>query len=293
MEGVINVYKEAGWTSGDVVNKLKGVLHERRIGHCGTLDPDAEGVLAVCVGRATKLFDFLTEFPKTYKAHIVFGKTTDTQDGSGKVLTRCTPEFSLEELDGVIEEFNGDILQIPPMYSAIHKDGKRLYELARLGQTAEIEARKVKVYSAKRTGDFKENGCDLTVECGKGTYIRTICHDIGQKLGCGAYMEHLLRTSAAGLNIDGALKIKEIEERVKLNDYSFITPITGSIAYMHRCEIDPFCHKALTNGNPVDEKFAESLTDGYMQLWCNGDFFGIGKREKGKIYNKCFLGEIK
>lgn len=293
MEGVINVFKEAGWTSGDVVNKLKGVLHERRIGHCGTLDPDAEGVLAVCVGRATKLFDFLTEFPKKYEAHIVFGKTTDTQDGSGKVLEEKTPDFSEEELDSVISTFNGDILQIPPMYSAIHKDGKRLYELARLGQTAEIEPRKVKIYSVTRTGNLKDNGCNLTVECGKGTYIRTICHDIGQKLGCGAYMERLLRTSAAGFNINSALRINEIEQRVKTGDISFITPITQAIAYMPKCAINDVCHKALTNGNPVDEKYADCLYDGYMQIWCKGDFFGIGKRENGKIYNKCFLGEIK
>lgn len=291
MEGVINLYKEPGWTSGDAVNKLKGVLHQRRIGHCGTLDPDAEGVLVICVGKATKLFDFLTAFPKTYTARIVFGKTTDTQDGSGRVLTESVSDFSPETLDGVIGSFSGKIKQIPPMYSAIHKNGQRLYELARKGETVEIEPREVEIYSISRISEIENNACDISVTCSKGTYIRTICHDIGQKLGCGAYMQHLLRTSAAGRNVENARKISEIEEMMNRNDLSFLTDTSDAIDFMPVCNIDSAMFKALYNGNPIDEKYADLHTDEYVRLYCDNQFFGIGKRESGKYFNKCYLGE--
>ena len=291
MEGVINLYKEPGWTSGDAVNKLKGVLHERRIGHCGTLDPDAEGVLVICVGKATKLFDFLTAFPKTYTARIVFGKTTDTQDGSGTVLTESVPEFSINALDETISSFSGKIRQIPPMYSAIHKNGKRLYELARKGETVEIEPREVEIYSISRVSEIENNACSISVTCSKGTYIRTICHDIGQKLGCGAYMQHLLRTSAAGRNVENARKISEIEEMMKRNDLSFLVDTSDAIDFMPVCNIDGAMFKALYNGNPIDEKYAQLHTDEYVRLYCDNQFFGIGKRENGNYFNKCYLGE--
>lgn len=291
MEGVINLYKEPGWTSGDAVNKLKGVLHERRIGHCGTLDPDAEGVLVICVGRATKLFDFLTDFPKTYIARIVFGKITDTQDASGTVLTESVPDFSINALDEVIGSFSGKIKQIPPMYSAIHKNGQRLYELARKGEKVEIEPRKVEVYSISRISEFENNGCDISVTCSKGTYIRTICHDIGQKLNCGAYMQHLLRTSSAGRNVENSKKISEIEEMMRQNDASFLIETSAAIGFMPVCNIDRAAYKALYNGNSIDEKYADIHVDGYVRLYCNNQFFGIGKRKDGKYFNKCYLGE--
>lgn len=291
MEGVINLYKEPGWTSGDAVNKLKGVLHERRIGHCGTLDPDAEGVLVICVGKATKLFDYLTVFPKTYTARIVFGKTTDTQDGSGTVLSENTPDFSVETLDGIIGTFSGKIKQIPPMYSAVHKNGQRLYELARKGETVEIEPREVEIYSISRVSELENYSCDISVTCSKGTYIRTICHDIGQKLNCGAYMQHLLRTSAAGRKVENSKKISEIESMVKQNDLSFLTETSDAIDFMPVCNIDSSLFKALYNGNPIDEKYADLHTEEYVRLYCNNQFFGIGKNENGKIFNKCYLGE--
>lgn len=291
MEGVINLYKEPGWTSGDAVNKLKGVLHQRRIGHCGTLDPDAEGVLVICVGKATKLFDFLTAFPKTYTARIVFGKTTDTQDGSGTFLTESVPGFSIKTLDETISSFSGKIRQIPPMYSAIHKNGQRLYELARKGETVEIEPREVEIYSISRVSEIENNACSISVTCSKGTYIRTICHDIGQMLGCGAYMQHLLRTSAAGRNVENSKKISEIEEMMKRNDLSFLVDTSEAIDYMPVCNIDGAMFKALYNGNPIDERYAQLHTDEYVRLYCDNQFFGIGKRENGKYFNKCYLGE--
>ncbi len=292
MDGIINVYKEPTWTSGDVVNKLKGVLHERHIGHGGTLDPDAEGVLPVCVGKATRLFDYITSFHKTYVAEIVFGKTTDTQDGSGTVLTESVPDFTEEELKNTLTHFVGKIMQKPPMYSALHVDGKRLYEIARNGGTVDVPAREIEIFSIELAKKLEENKYAIRVVCGKGTYIRTLCHDIGQELGCGAYMAHLLRESSAGLSVENAIKISEIEEKVKNGDLSFIMPTYSAISYMEKCDIDISEQKKLSNGNPIDEKFASVKTDGFVQIWCGGKFYGIGKLQNGKYFIKCMLGEI-
>lgn len=292
MDGVINVYKEPGWTSGDAVAKLKGVLHERHIGHGGTLDPDAEGVLPVCVGKATRLFDYITAFRKTYVADIVFGKTTDTQDGSGKVLSETVPNFTTKQLKEALNKFTGKILQVPPMYSAIHVDGKRLYEIARNGETADIPPREVEIYSIELADRLDENKYSIRVVCGKGTYIRTLCHDIGQYLGCGAYMEHLLRESSAGLSVKNSLKISQIEEKVKNGEFDFIVPSYEAVSYMENCLIDVSQEKRLSNGNPIHKKYASVESDQLVRIWCNNKFYGIAKLQNDMYYIKCMLGEI-
>lgn len=290
-EGVINVYKEAGWTSNDVVCKLKGVLHQKRIGHAGTLDPDACGVLPVCVGRATKLFDYLTTRKKTYVATIFFGAVTDTQDASGNVLEQSGACPSDKELEEVLSEFLGKIKQIPPMYSAIKKNGKKLYELARAGEEIEREAREVEILDIKVLSPIKENACKISVTCSKGTYIRTLCHDIGQRLGCGAYMLDLLRVNAAGFALENALTISQIEELVKSNDFSFVVPIEKAIEFYPRIDIDESCLKKIENGSKVEKKFASSDFCGYARIYCDGKFFGIGEEKDALISIKCRLGE--
>ncbi len=290
-EGVINVYKEAGWTSNDVVCKLKGVLHQKRIGHAGTLDPDACGVLPVCVGRATKLFDYLTTRKKTYVATIFFGAVTDTQDASGNVLEQSGACPSDKELEEVLSEFLGKIKQIPPMYSAIKKNGKKLYELARAGEEIEREAREVEILDIKVLSPIKENACKISVTCSKGTYIRTLCHDIGQRLNCGAYMLDLLRVNAAGFALENALTISQIEKLVGNNDFSFVVPIEKAIEFYPRIDIDESCLKKIENGNKVEKKFASSDFCGYARIYCDGKFFGIGEEKDALISIKCRLGE--
>lgn len=210
MDGIINVYKEAGFTSFDVVAKLRGILKQKKIGHTGTLDPDAEGVLPVCVGKATKLCEYLTEKDKVYEAVLRFGITTDTQDLSGSILT--TREVLLKEADipALIRQFVGVQAQIPPMYSALKVGGRKLCDLARQGIEIERKPREIEIFSIEVT-----NIClpviTIRVHCSKGTYIRTLCRDIGERAGCGGCMERLLRVQTGGFRLQDALRLAEIE----------------------------------------------------------------------------------
>lgn len=211
MDGIINVYKEQGYTSHDVVAKLRGILKQKKIGHTGTLDPDAEGVLPVCLGNATKVCDLLTDKDKTYEAVLLLGQETDTQDTSGTVLAEAEVTADEAQVRACIESFIGEIEQVPPMYSALKVNGKKLYELAREGKTVERAARPVTIHSIViRKIELPRVWMEVT--CSKGTYIRTLCHDIGQKLGCGGCMEHLLRTRVSVFELQGAKKLSEIEE---------------------------------------------------------------------------------
>ena len=221
INGVINIYKEAGFTSHDVVAKMRGILKQKKIGHTGTLDPDATGVLPVCLGKGTKLCDMLTDTDKTYVAVMRLGIVTDTQDMSGEIIKSISEEEILEnisekDLRQTIESFVGEYNQIPPMYSALKVNGKKLYELARAGIEVERKARTVKILAIKILDiDMNKAKVKFEVECSKGTYIRTLCHDIGEKLGCGAAMESLERTKAAGLKLDSAITLSELERIVK------------------------------------------------------------------------------
>lgn len=218
--GVISVYKEKGFTSFDVVAKLRGILHQKKIGHTGTLDPDAEGVLVVCLGSATKLCEILTDKDKSYEATLLLGKTSDTEDGSGKILTECEVTASQEEVERTIRSFVGEYMQVPPMYSAIKVNGKKLYELAREGKEIERTPRPVVIHSIDIVSIDLPH-VTFKVECGKGTYIRSLCRDIGEKLGCGGLMERLVRNSVNSTETgktftkEDALTLDEIEQLVK------------------------------------------------------------------------------
>lgn len=212
MNGVINVYKEAGYTSHDVVAKLRGILKQKKIGHTGTLDPDAVGVLPVCLGKATKLCDMLAGEKKTYEAVMRLGITTDTQDMSGMVVRKKEPSVTDKEVRECIASFLGEQMQVPPMYSALKVNGKKLYELAREGKTVERKARPVHFYRIEIL-DMELPVIRFTVTCSKGTYIRTLCHDIGEKLGCGGCMESLMRTRVGRFKLESSYKLSQIEER--------------------------------------------------------------------------------
>ncbi len=259
VNGILNVYKEAGWTSNDVVSKLKGIVGQRKIGHTGTLDPDAEGVLPVCLGKATKLCGSLTDERKTYEAVLLLGVTTDTQDASGTVLRRCEIEELPEEdrIRGTIAGFIGRQMQIPPMYSARKVGGQRLYDLARQGVTVEREARPVYFY------EIAVHSIDLprvrfSVTCSRGTYIRTLCHDIGSRLGCGGCMEYLLRTQVGPFLLGEAVKIGRLQELRDAGRLAeAIVPIDRMYASLPSCRTGADSDAAAHNGNEIP---AEALT---------------------------------
>lgn len=212
IHGIINVYKEKGFTSHDVVAKLRGIAGQRKMGHTGTLDPDAEGVLPVCLGRATKVCELLTDKDKTYRAVLLLGKTTDTEDTTGEVLTETsTDHLTEEQVREAIMSFVGEIEQIPPMYSAVKIEGKKLYELAREGKTVERKSRKVCIHSIEIT-EMDLPRIEIEVRCSKGTYIRTLCSDIGAKLGVGGCMDSLLRTKVSIFELANSKKLSELQE---------------------------------------------------------------------------------
>lgn len=249
IHGIINVYKEKGYTSHDVVAKLRGILQQKKIGHTGTLDPDAEGVLPVCLGKATKLCDMLTETDKTYQTVLLLGRTTDTQDVSGTVLEEQPVDCTIKDVYEAIQSFVGDYQQVPPMYSALKVDGKKLYELAREGKEVERKPRFVKIHQIL-IHEIKLPRVSMTVFCSKGTYIRTLCHDIGQKLECGGCMEELLRTQVGRFQLEDSLKLQEIEVLADLSQLQeHVTPIDQMFGEYPAVTITEEARKLLENGN--------------------------------------------
>lgn len=251
MNGVINVYKEKGYTSHDVVARLRGILKQKKIGHTGTLDPEAEGVLPVCLGSATKLCDMLTDKRKEYIAELLLGVTTDTQDMTGKLLSEVKVDITCEEAEQAIMSFLGKYEQLPPMYSACKVNGKRLYELAREGKEVERKPRKVTIYELELLS-VKLPEIKIRVLCSKGTYIRTLCHDIGAKLGCGAAMKSLLRTQVERFSLEGAKKLSEIETLAKADRVSdIVVSIEEMFSQLPAITVKEPYEKAVQNGNPL------------------------------------------
>lgn len=282
INGIINVYKEKGFTSHDVVAKMRGILKIKKIGHTGTLDPDAVGVLPVCIGKGTKLVDMITDKDKTYEAILKLGITTDTQDISGKVLSTREVKSSFEEIEKVIKSFIGEYLQLPPMYSAIKVDGKKLYELARQGKEVERQRRKVIIYDI-RILDYSEKDHEIrvSVDCGKGTYIRTLLHDIGEELGCGGTMKSLIRSAVGNFRIENAKKLSEIEELVmqgRIEEY--VHPIEQMFESYPMVEVDREFQKLVYNGNYFQRQHllepVTMLQDGWVRVYdADQIFIGI------------------
>ena len=213
LNGIFIINKEAGYTSHDVVAKLRGITQQRRIGHTGTLDPDARGVLPICFGKGTKVCELLTNKDKVYLTTLLLGKTSDTQDGSGKILSEaCTAHLTEDEVVNCIGGFVGESNQIPPMYSALKVNGKKLYELAREGKEVERQPRRVLIHEINIL-EVDLPRVKMEIKCSKGTYIRTICHDIGVKLDCGGLMEELWRTKVGDFTLDRAITIDEFRDR--------------------------------------------------------------------------------
>ena len=266
--GIMNVYKEAGFTSHDVVAKLRGICKQKKIGHTGTLDPDAVGVLPVCLGNGTKLCDMLTDKTKEYVAEFQLGIVTDTQDISGQVLQKLPVTVTPEEVRKVMHAFQGELQQVPPMYSALKVNGKKLYELAREGKEVERKPRAITIFELELLEE-KHPQYQIRVKCSKGTYIRTLCHDIGQALGCGAVMTSLTRTRVGEFTIENAYRLSEIEQMAGENQLSqIITPVEDMFLDLCRIETIHGAGMALHNGNqlPVTVVKTEKQKD-----WLDGE----------------------
>lgn len=231
MNGIINLKKEAGMTSHDAVFKLRKILGTKKIGHGGTLDPDVVGVLPIAVGKATRMVEFMQDEGKVYEGEITLGYSTTTEDASGEIVAETPVLNPLDEklVDEALASLTGPITQIPPMYSAVKVNGRKLYEYARAGQEVERPERQVTIYSFERTSPicYEDKLARFTfrVKCSKGTYIRTLSVDLGEKLGYAAHMSHLTRTSAAGLNLEDALTLEEVAEKVQAGDFDFLHPL--------------------------------------------------------------------
>lgn len=252
--GILIVDKPEGWTSQDVVSKLRGVLHEKRVGHGGTLDPMATGVLPVFVGRATRAVEFFEHAEKSYEATLLLGVTTDTQDTTGTVLeTRpvTTEEAALRE---ALSRFTGVQQQLPPMYSAVKIGGKKLYELARAGKEIERKPREITIFSLELL-DFTENSARLRIHCSKGTYIRTLCHDIGQALGCGGCMASLRRVQAGAYTLAEAVTLDEI--LASADPQALLKPVDTLFSAYPRLTLTAGQEKCVRNGAAFTCKWAE------------------------------------
>ncbi len=260
MNGIINIYKEKGFTSHDVVAKLRGILKMKKIGHTGTLDPEAEGVLPVCLGTATRLCDMLTDKIKEYRVVMRFGIATDTEDMTGEIIEEIPVKAGETELRAVLPTFLGEQEQIPPMYSAIKVDGKKLYELAREGKVIERKGRPIIIHdillhSVKTDTVGSLHEAELTVVCGKGTYIRSLCRDIGKALGTCACMKSLLRTRSGNCYLDDSLKLSEVEalrDAGTLDEH--IVTVEQVFEECKAFQMKPEWDKLLLNGNHINEQ---------------------------------------
>lgn len=280
MNGILLIDKEADWTSNDVVAKLKGILRQRRIGHSGTLDPMATGLLVVFVGRATRAVEFAEGHDKEYRAGLRLGVTTDTQDITGTVLESREVTVTEDELVNALDGFKGPQLQLPPMYSAIKVNGKRLYDIARAGGEVERKKREITIHDlclAGREGD----DYILDVSCSKGTYVRTICHDLGQALGCGGCMSALRRTKAGGFDVVQAYKLSEVQRYAdEGRAEELLIPVDELFADYEKCSANAKDEKRIRCGN----EYKTQLPEGEYRVYSEGgEFLMLGRVENGMM----------
>lgn len=293
VNGIINVLKPVGMTSSAVVYWLRRKLETKKVGHTGTLDPGAAGVLPVCVGQATRLAEYLSGQGKEYRAEIVLGLSTTTQDNYGRVVQDLPAgHLGREDFLQLIPRFAGEIRQIPPMYSAVRQGGKHLYEYARAGMEVERQPRTVFIHELKllewMAGEKPRAIIDIS--CSKGTYIRTLCHDIGEALGCGAYMSYLLRTRSGPFRIAESFTLEEIDRCLQLKSDSFLLPLSAGLE-LPRVElpaerVNAFKSGLSTywqpeNGNPV---FVGLKEGDHVQVYAGEILLGIGIWQRGEIY---------
>ncbi len=291
MNGIINILKPPGMTSFDVVAYSRGVLKTKKVGHTGTLDPEAVGVLPVCVGNATKAIEFITDKDKTYRAEITLGIETDTQDKTGKIISLHDVNVTKEEFEAVLKKFEGKIMQTPPMYSAVKINGKKLYELARLGRVVDRVPRAVTIFSLKCVEQVSDAKYLIDIRCSKGTYIRTLCSDIGGKLGCGAHMSFLVRLCAGPFDIDTSItleELKDLADKGRINEKLIKTEKV--FEDFNKITLDVKDHKKFLNGVLTDAPTGFKEGEIVRVYTGNNEFFAIGEiimqSEKSKLKSK-------
>ncbi|MDE6260195.1 MAG: tRNA pseudouridine(55) synthase TruB [Oscillospiraceae bacterium] len=283
--GIIVIDKPQGWTSMDVCAKLRGMFHEKRVGHAGTLDPMATGVLPVFIGRATRAVEFAADSDKEYIAGLKLGVVTNTQDTTGEVLEEREAFVTGSSLEAVLSRFTGAIEQVPPMYSAIKINGKKLYELARKGKEVERKPRPVTIHELELLG-WPDAGEDfqLRVRCSKGTYVRTLCHDIGQALGCGGCMSSLRRVKAVGFTLADSVALEAVQEAVDRGEgESLLLPVDTYFArggWKAAVTVRPAAEKRLRNGSDVSAPGVDTECRVYSE---SGEFLGLGRGEGARL----------
>ncbi len=285
IEGIVTVLKPPAMSSSDVVVDVRRIFETKRVGHLGTLDPEAAGVLPVCVGRAVRLFDYLVDKRKTYLAEIAFGTATDTQDAQGAVTERSDAIVTEQMLDTVLPRFSGRIVQKPPMYSALKFNGKKLYDLALSGEEIPDKSREVEIFSIERTKTLGTNRFLIEVVCSRGTYIRTLCSDIGTAIGVPAHMAFLLRTASGPFTLSHAVSIAELAQRKEEGRLAdTLTSCEDAIAFLPRLDLKADRKKPARNGLPTSTNAA----DGIYRFYCE-EFLGIGAVRNGDAVLKVHL----
>ena len=285
-DGILIIDKPAGWTSMDVCAKLCGIYKEKRVGHAGTLDPMATGVLPVFIGKATKAVSFAEDGEKEYIAGLKLGLVTNTQDTTGETLSESPVTVTEEELRAVLPRFMGQQLQLPPMFSAIKKDGKKLYELARKGQEVERKRRAITIFALEVLEKQDESTYLIRVRCSKGTYVRTLCHDIGEALGCGGCMCSLRRTMAAGFTLEESITLERAQEEKE----ALLLPLDAYFRDFPAITLNEFQQRRCCCGNPVS---AKELSDGTYRLYgTDSKFLALSEAKDGILTSiKNFFGE--
>lgn len=275
MDGVIVIDKPSGWTSMDVCAKLRGVFREKRVGHGGTLDPMATGVLPVFLGKATKAAFFSENAVKRYAAGIKLGVSTDTYDVTGRITAERPVSVSREDIEGVLPEFTGELDQTPPMYSAIKINGRKLYELARKGESVEVKPRRIKIYALALNAEGL-----LEVECSKGTYIRSLVNDIGERLGCGAAMSSLRRTGAGAFGIEDAVPLQRVIDASEEERTAMVRPVDSVFSEYPSYSVGGRRLELCLHGN----QFRAPLPDGIYRIYSDeGVFLILGRAEDGVV----------
>lgn len=294
MNGFLIANKPTGITSSNlVVFVRKRLPRGTSVGHGGTLDPEASGVLPLCIGSATRLFDYIIDKKKTYIAELQLGAVTDTQDATGKLIEERPVNVSEDELRAALGDFVGEIEQIPPMYSAIKRNGKRLYQLARKGEIIEVEPRKCRVDGVELIEQSGENRYRIRVDCGKGVYIRTLCHDIGAKLGCGGHMASLERVAAGVFTLENALSREQIDEAYQQGRLEeLLLPLDAPLGHLPAVHLTGAARHAVINGNVLKRKWMleDAPQAEHVRIYLEGAFAGIGQPQPdGSVKFKAML----
>lgn len=284
MNGIINIYKPSGMTSHAVVAKARKILNIKKAGHTGTLDPEAEGVLLICIGKGTKASDMLTNSDKQYKAVLQLGISTDTQDATGNIIKRSDINCTQEQIHKVVQSFTGEIMQTPPMYSAIKVQGKKLYELARKGIEVKRKPRKITIHRIL-VDSINKDEVNLTIDCSKGTYIRTLCSDIGDALSCGGIMKSLIRTKVGKFSIEDSITLEQLEKDGLKNGF---TPIVDLFDNYTAVYLNKEQEKKVRNGVRIKVNLPDGI---YKVLNSNGELLSISHAKAGVLVMlKTFYG---